>query len=449
MRHSPARDPVPVSARTARAAACAERLFRAALEAVEAERAVLDSASLAERALCGEPRPRRVIGLAIGKAARPMARAIAAICGERLDRGFALVNEGYATGEPAPGFDEHACGHPLPDARSVEATRLVLDELAKSGSDTVLLAGLSGGGSAALAAPAPGIPLEDKRALIARLLAAGAPIDELNAVRQHVSRVKGGRLARAAYPARTVAWVISDVPGDRLDLIASGPLSPAVATWRLVARVLSERLDGRAVPASIARRVSEGLAGRIDDLPRESDPAFAPVAPWIVARPQDALEAAARAAERDGLAVHREPSTLTGEPAGEGRRLAERLLSLERPACLLAAGELAGAPGLRPGRGGPCHEAALSAAEILAGHEGVVLLAADTDGIDGNAAGAGAIADGATLARACARGLDAREHAVRHDAATFFEHAGGALHTGATGTNVMQFFCGVALADRA
>ncbi|RMF73621.1 MAG: DUF4147 domain-containing protein [Acidobacteria bacterium] len=445
MRHGPRRTGAPMTDATRRARALAQRLFEHAVTAVDAGQAVSRASALVEPALAGPTPPRRVLGLSIGKAARPMARAIAALCGPRLERGFVLVNEGYATGAPADRFEEHQTGHPLPDRRSVEATGRVLESLATVRSDTLLVAGISGGGSAALAAPAAGLELDDKRALVAHLLAAGTPIDELNLVRQHLSRVKGGRLARLVWPARTIALVVSDVPGDRIDLVASGPLSPAVADWPAVRDVFAARLAPDDVPPRVSRLLADGLAGRIEPPPGPGDRVFETVRVWIVARNDDALDAAELSADRLGLHVVRDPAPAAGDPADWARGFVRRLRDLPRPACLLAGGELVSRPGPRAGRGGPCHEAALAAAEAIAGEDGLAVLAADTDGYDGNADAAGALVDGATCGRIRHAGLDPARHLERHDAATALDRAGALLRPGATGTNVMQIFCGVAL----
>jgi hydroxypyruvate reductase len=298
---------------------------------------------------------------------------------------------------------------------------------------------MSGGASANWVAPAPGVSFEDKRTLTRALLASGATINEFNTVRKHLSSIKGGRLAERAAPARLVALAISDVPGDDPSVIGSGP-TVADATTLADARAVLERRN-IIVPASIAAALNDAK----NESPKPGDAAFAGSTFKIVARPADALEAAAEAARAAGI----EPVLLGADLEGEAQEVAgdhaRRALALAREgrrAVLLSGGELTVT--IRgKGRGGPNQEYALAAAIALAGARSISVLAADTDGTDGGAGSpddpAGAFADPTTLARASTLGLDPARFLAENDSSAFFSRLGDLLKTGPTYTNVNDF----------
>ncbi|UCE87731.1 MAG: DUF4147 domain-containing protein, partial [Deltaproteobacteria bacterium] len=330
-------------------------------------------------------------------------------------------------------------GHPIPDARGERAAREALALAAGARADEVLLVALSGGASALLSCPAPGLELADLAATTGELLRSGADIEELNAVRKHLSRIGGGQLAQRARCRRIFVLCVSDVLGDRLDVIGSGPCAPDPTTYRDALTVIERRGLRDRIPASVLRHLEEGLRGARDETPKPGDPRFDRVRSQVIANNRAALRAAARAAARRGLMAVTLSDAVRGEARVVGRRLAALARSLRgrSPVCLLAGGETT-VTVRGPGRGGRNQELALAAALELSASRGVALLAAGTDGTDGPTDAAGAFADPGTVGRGAARGVDARACLDRNDSYRFFEAEGGLLRSGPTRTNVMD-----------
>jgi len=439
-----------VSAGAARAEL--EGLLRAALAAVDGERLVRDAVREEDGTLvvAGRrlPAQARLVVAGAGKAAAAMAAGLEVVAGARIARGWLVTRDGYADAAraaaalPPARWTVREAGHPVPDARSEAAARELLALAAGTGTGDVLVLLLSGGASALLACPLPGLALADLAAATEALLASGAAIDEVNAVRKHLVEVAGGRLARAAGAGRIEVLAISDVPGDRLDVIGSGPCVPDPSTFADALAVLARRGLGASFPPAARAHLEAGARGERPESPKPGDGAFARVHTTLLAGNRTALEAAAEAARRRGLAVLALPGPLRGEAREAGRRLAALATALRPPAAtvLLTGGEttvtLHAAGG--NGRGGRNQELALAAALRLAGSEGVTLLAAGTDGSDGPTDAAGACADGGTTARAAAAGRGAQAALARHDSHSFFAAEGGLVRTGPTGTNVMD-----------
>ena len=416
----------------------ASACLRAAIAAVEPERLVRKQLQIAPESLPGEG-PVRVT--AIGKAAAAMTRGAAAALGERFAGGVVVMPPG-GDRELPPGCRAIAGGHPVPDAGSVAGGRAVLELAEGLGADELLLCLISGGGSALMTLPPAGLPLADVQAATTALLRAGATIGELNAVRKHLDRLKGGRLARAAAPARTLALVLSDVVGDPLDVIASGPVSPDPTTFADAVGAIRRRGAWDALPATVREQLDRGLRGEAEESPKEADRCFERVEVRIVGNNLLAAEAAVAEAERRGYAARLVTTELTGEAREVGRQLAatalaERAGSSSGPAGLLAAGETT-VTVTGSGSGGRNQELALGAAIALDGSEDILLASAGTDGIDGPTDAAGAFADGATVRRARARGLDPEAALRDNDAYSFFRALGDLILTGPTGTNVMD-----------
>ncbi|MEW6270956.1 MAG: DUF4147 domain-containing protein, partial [Thermodesulfobacteriota bacterium] len=327
--------------------------------------------------------------------------------------------------------------HPVPGRRSYAATRRLLAALEAAPPDATVVLLLSGGASALLAAPAEGIRERDKSALNRHLLRCGAPIGTMNAVRKHVSRVKGGGLVRAAAPREVVTLALSDVPGDDLATIGSGPGVPDPTTFADALRLLRGTAPtGRGVPARVWRRLEAGAAGRgPDETLKPREPAARRALAAVIGSNRTALAAAARAARGLGYRVVRRRGQLGGEASLVGRRLARELPSTAGPVCYLAGGETFVTVGDAGGVGGRSQELALAAADGLAG-AGWSLLAAGSDGIDGPTDAAGAFCDGGTLRRGGRR--EAARALREHDAYRFFARTGDLFRTGPTGTNVMD-----------
>jgi len=385
---------------------------------------------------------RQIIVVGCGKAAAPMAAAVEGILGERIARGVVVTK--YRHLHPTATIRVHEAGHPVPDAAGLAGAEAVLDQVRRLGPQDLVLLLISGGGSALSPAPVAGISLADKQALTTALLACGADIREMNAIRKHISRIKGGQLARAAQPAQVAALVLSDIVGDPLDAIASGPTVPDPTTYADALGILDTYGIRGEIPASIRARLEAGARGEVPETPKPDDPLFARVRNLIVGSNLQALEAAQAEAGRLGLA----PMILSSSIEGETREVARMHAAIAReirctghplapPACLISGGEttvtLKGS-----GKGGRNQEFALAAALDIAGVPGVVVLSGGTDGTDGPTDAAGAIVDGETCARAAGQGLDARASLSANDSYHFFQALGDLLITGPTNTNVMD-----------
>ena len=382
----------------------------------------------------------RTIVLGAGKAAAAMARTVEEAWPNRTLEGLAVTRYGHAV--PCRSIRVAEAAHPVPDGAGVAAARQILDLARAAGPDDLVLFLLSGGASALFSLPAPGLSLADKQAVTQALLAAGADIREINAVRKHLSAVKGGRLAAAAAPAQLATLAISDVAGDDPATIGSGP-TVADPTTLADARCVLGRFGiapTQAVTAALEDPVNETL--------KPGDPQFAGARYRLIATPAQSLAAAARLAAAEGLDVDILGDDLAGEARDLGRahaalvrgRAAERALGRQggRPLLLLSGGEttvtLTG-----QGRGGPNTEYLLALAAALDGMPGVWALAADTDGADGSEDNAGALIGPDTLERARRRGLRPAAVLADNDAWTFFDALGDLVVTGPTQTNVNDF----------
>lgn len=403
------------------------------------EPAKLVSASVAD--LLAHVPAVRVAG--IGKAAGAMAKGAHAVLGERLTGGVLIVPP--MVDVPAiPGVEVYRGGHPVPDENGVEGAHQVLRMAEGLSEDDVLLCLISGGGSALMTLPPEGVTLDEVRVTTDLLLRAGATIQELNCVRKHLDRLKGGRLARVTAPARAVALVLSDVCGDPLDVIASGPLSPDPTTFETAVHVLTAHDLWEQIPASVRHHLERGLEGEEEESPTDSDPVFGMVDVRVVGNNRLAAEATRREAERLGYRTLLLSTSIAGEAREVGRVLAaigrEVLASgepLPPPCCLVAAGETT-VTVKGDGRGGRNQELALGGALELQGERGIVLASLGTDGVDGPTDAAGAIVDGSTIQRALEQGLDPLDTLARNDAYSFLQALGELIVTGPTGTNVMD-----------
>ncbi len=386
------------------------------------------------------PRRGRLVILAAGKAAGSMTeiadRHYAALPRERI-AGLAVTRHGYT--RPTERIPVIGAGHPVPDKAGLSATRRVLALADAVDADDLVLVLLSGGASANWIAPAEGLTLEEKQAVTRALLQSGAAIDEMNAVRKHLSRIKGGRLARRAYPARVVTLAISDVPGDDPAVIGSGPTVPDPTTLADARAVVARyRLD---LPEAVTRV----LADPGNETPKPGDRVFAGTEYSIIARPADALRAAAARAGAAGYESVMLGDRVQGEArdvAAEHARLALELRAQGRRAAILSGGELTVT--LRgKGRGGPNQEYALALAIHLDDAAGIAALAADTDGTDGGGGRAddpaGAYVDSTTNARARALGLDPAAFLADNNSTGFFKAVGDLFRPGPTFTNVTDF----------
>jgi glycerate 2-kinase len=408
-------------------------LFDAAVAAADPARTT--------RSSLPEPVPGRTLVVGAGKASAAMARAFESSWPGPLD-GLVVTRHGHAV--PCARIEIVEASHPVPDAAGERAAARILELAQGLGADDQLIFLVSGGGSALLALPAPGITLDDKQAVTRALLRCGATIGEINIVRKHLSAIKGGRLAAAAAPARVVTLAISDVPGDDPAVIASGPTVPDPSRFA----------DARAVLAKYEIREPESvmshLAAAARETPKPGDPAFANARYTLIASPQQALAAAADAAAAQGVTPVVLSDRIEGEARDIGlmhaaitRQLAEGKLrvggaAVPLPAVLLSGGEttvtVRGA-----GRGGRNSEFLLSLAAALDGVDCIAAIACDTDGIDGTEDNAGAILLPDTIARAAAAGVDIKSVLGANDSYGYFAAADGLIVTGPTLTNVNDF----------
>jgi glycerate 2-kinase len=386
-------------------------------------------------------RVRRVVVLGAGKASAAMARVLEDILGDRIAGGLVVVKDGYR--RPTKTIRIAEASHPVPDERGRAAAGELLRLAESAGADDLVIFLVSGGGSALLPAPVPPITLAEKREITRLLLGAGADIGELNCVRKHLSLLKGGQLARAAAPAQILTLALSDVIGNPVDVIGSGPTAPDPSTFAQALEILDRfRLRERA-PRSVVERLEAGARGEVPETPKPDDPLFARVTNVVIGDNALVVEAArARAAE-----LGYEPVVLTRSLSGEARNTAREFVArgraLTAPACLIAGGETT-VTVRGPGAGGRCQEFALSAAIELAGTTNLTVLAAGTDGTDGPTDAAGAIADGGTVARAAAQRLDAQSFLDANDAYSFFAKLSDLVMTGPTGTNLLDVYLLVA-----
>ena len=383
------------------------------------------------------PRPRgRTIVLGAGKAAAAMARAVERHVSGSIE-GLVVTRYGHAV--PCARVEVVEAAHPVPDAAGRAAARRILDYARSAVADDLVLCLISGGASALLALPADGLTLEDKQAVNRALLASGADIAQMNAVRKHLSAIKGGRLAAAAHPAKVVSLLISDVPGDDPAVIGSGPTVPDPSTFADALAILRQYTIEH--PAAVL----EHLRAAKDETPKPGDPRLANAKTIIVARPQASLEAAAARAQDAGITPVILGDALEGEAREVGKLLAGIALQVRRhgqpapsPCVLLSGGETT-VTVRGSGRGGRNAEFLLALALHLNGAPGISALTADTDGIDGSEDNAGALALPDTLARARAKGLDARAMLADNDGYGFFAGLGDLVITGPTLTNVNDF----------
>jgi len=392
----------------------------------------------------------RIVGA--GKASAAMAGALERLLEDRLQEGLVIVK--YDHGEPLRTVRIMEAGHPLPDENGCRGARQVLAMAQAAGPRDLVFCLLSGGGSALLPLPADGLTLAHKQAVSDVLLSCGADIHDINTVRKHLSAIKGGRLAAAVRPARLCTLVLSDVVGDDLDSIASGPTVPDPGTFQDAMAVVERYGIAPRLPDAVRRHLQAGLAGEIAESPKPGAPCFATHYPLIVGSNRQCVDAARAAARARGYHTLALSSVIEGETrhvarvhAAMGREILATGQPAPAPACLVSGGEttvtLKGG-----GRGGRNQEFALAAALDIDGAEEIVILSGGTDGSDGPTDAAGALVDGHTAARARARGMNPRRHLEDHDAYPLFQRLGDLIVTGPTRTNVMDLHLVLAATPR-
>jgi hydroxypyruvate reductase len=446
--------------------------MRAALDAVEPGAAVQRYLRLVGTHLVAGDRPgeqqaynldecERVLVVGGGKAGAPMAAAVAEVLGDRLSGGLVIVKHGHGLEDAgAAGLIEIVeAGHPVPDEAGLKGAQRITDLLRGATGRDLVLCLISGGGSALMTAPVPGISLRDLQVLTGILLRCGATINEINTIRKHISQLKGGQLAQLASPAPVVSLILSDVVGDPLEVIASGPSVPDPTTFGDAWSILERYAIVEEAPPCIVGTLRAGVEGQVAETPKPGDPLFDRVQNLIVGSNRLAAHAAAQEAQRLGFDTLLLSTFIEGEAREVGKMVAGLAKGLVRGEAMHPAGSPLSLPvGLimggettvtlrGDGKGGRNQELALAAAISLAGWEGVLIVSLATDGSDGPTDAAGAFADGDTLARASRLGLDAETYLNRNDAFHFFQELGDLLLTGPTKTNVNDLILVFAMGD--
>ncbi|MCC7496787.1 MAG: glycerate kinase [Bryobacterales bacterium] len=424
------------------------RIFRTALKAADPVEAVRRSLRLHGNTLMVGARRyylgsfERILVVGAGKAGATMASAVEHVLGRRITAG--LINTKYQHTARLRRIELNECGHPVPDENGVAGARRIAELARGAGPHDLVLCLISGGASALMPLPAGPITLEEKQQVTRLLLRSGANIHEINAVRKHLSAIKGGQLARLAAPATVVALMLSDVIGDDLDVIGSGPTAPDASTFQRARSILAKYALMDQAPAAVIERLRAGEAGLIPETPKAGEALFHRVQNVVVGSNRLAVNAAALQARQLGY----RPLVLSTLVEGETREIARMHAAIARevklsgrpvkpPACILSGGETT-VTVKGDGKGGRNQEFALAAAIELAGVDAVTVLSAGTDGTDGPTDAAGAIADGETLARARKLDLEAVRHLAENNAYPFFDALGDLVCTGPTGTNVMD-----------
>jgi glycerate 2-kinase len=382
-------------------------------------------------------RYQRIFVVGAGKAGGTMARAVEQFLGSRITTGCVNVKDGDTAKTRL--IELRPCGHPVPDERGLNGAKRIAEICEDAGENDLVICLLSGGASALTPFPAPPITLGEKQETTRLLLASGAGIHEINAVRKHISGLKGGQLARLAAPAHVLSLILSDVVVDDLDVIGSGPTAADASTFQSAFGVLEKYELRDRVPARVRERLKNGAR----ETPKRADPLFENVENIIVGSNQKSLESAARAAKEFGYRTLILSSTIEGETkeiarmhAAIARQIRTHAQPARPPACVISGGETTVTMrNESSGKGGRNQEFALAAALEVAGLEDVLILSAGTDGTDGPTDAAGAVADGTTVARAKSKAADALRD---HDAYPLFAELGDLIITGSTGTNVMD-----------
>ncbi|MGE5217574.1 MAG: glycerate kinase type-2 family protein [Chloroflexota bacterium] len=426
----------------------AREIFFAGLQSVDPLQAVLSHLELRKNLLrvggriYNLSKIRNLYVVGAGKAAARMGLAVERLLGDRIASGIVVVKYGYRL--PLQKIALIEAAHPIPDQAGLDAARRVAELARRCGENDLLIVLISGGGSALLAYPVDGVSLEDEQRTTDLLLKSGAPIQDINALRKHISQLKGGRLAALAAPAQVVALILSDVVGDSLEVVASGPTVPDSTTFNECLKIIQRYDLGWRIPAAIIDCLESGARGELAETPKVSDTIFKNVQNLIIGNNHLALMAAQRRAHALGYRTEILSHAVTGESRAVARShaaLAKELLhknkSAFRPVCFISGGETT-VTVCGEGRGGRNQEFALAAAIEIDGLANVVILSGGTDGTDGLTDAAGGIVDGSTLARGRARSFDAALFLEQNDSYHFLQATEDLVVTGPTFTNVMD-----------
>lgn len=425
------------------------QILRAALNSVDPQTAIknhihrMDNILNVDNLTFNLDKFQQVFVVGGGKASGAMAETLEEILGDKLVGGFINVLRGTKSSFKTRKILLNEAGHPIPDEDGVEGARKIVQVVNKAKKGDLVICLISGGGSALMPLPAAGITLQDKQKLTEALLKCGATIDKINAVRKHISELKGGQLAKAAYPATLVSLILSDVVEDPLDTIASGPTAPDKTTFNdAISTLRKHDLWKDPTPETVRKRLEAGLRGEIPETPKPDDKAFDKTHNVIVGNNRYAALAACRKAESLGFNSLLLSSMVEGEArhvgtayAGIMKEILHSNNPIPKPAVVVAGGETT-VTVTGSGKGGRNQELVLSASLKINGFAGVAIASINTDGIDGPTTAAGAIADSQTIKRAKEKNLSCEEFLINNDSFNFFSNLGDLIFTGPTGTNV-------------
>ncbi len=428
-------------------------IYLKGIEAVNPEKAIKNHVAVSGDTLTlkreGEPfmsydlnNFERIYVVGGGKATAPMAWAIEDLLSDRISEGCVSVKYGYTVDLDRTSVIE--ASHPIPDSNGVKGAGTILSILEKAGEKDLVISLISGGGSALLPLPPDTVTLEEKGKTTDLLLKSGASIHEINSIRKHLSRVKGGNMAKAAYPAAVINLMISDVVGDNMDVIASGPFVPDDSTFKSAMDILTRYELIKKVPGNVRDYIEAGVEGKVEENPQAGDPLFERITNCIVASNIIALRAARAEAERLGYNALILSSLIegdTGDVAYWHSRIAREVLMssnpVPAPACIISGGETT-VKVTGTGLGGRNMEFAIRSAGLIHGIEGLTMASVGTDGTDGPTDAAGAVVDWETVSRAESRDLDMDSYMANNDSYHFFKELGDLVITGPTNTNVMD-----------
>ncbi|MEO5356081.1 MAG: glycerate kinase [Nitrospirae bacterium YQR-1] len=415
-----------------------EYIFKSAVKAVMPHEAVTAKLDYL-RHIYKESGCNRVIVTGFGKAACQMAQALEGGLEGIIQTGAVVTKYGHSVDVQLKKISVFEASHPIPDENAVAAADKIIEICKGADAQTLHVCLISGGGSALLTKPSTGITIDEKKELTRLLLKSGADIAELNTVRKHISAIKGGRLSGLVYPAITRSLIISDVIADRVDTIASGPTAPDNSTFSDAYIVLKKYRLLEKTPGSIIETIEKGMRGEVPETPKSGDKIFNRTKNIIVSNNTIALNAAKKAAQKIGYETEILSCTLSGEAKEAARKLAAvaRSKRAQRGLLLLSAGETTVTVN-GTGCGGRNTEFALAFARHIEGVNGITLLSAGTDGIDGETDAAGAVVNSSTIAKAMIMRLDPQQYLDNNDSYNFFRQTGELFITGPTGTNVMD-----------
>jgi glycerate-2-kinase len=424
------------------------KILKAAVDAADPYAAIMNHIKLREKFLVINGTSfdlnayNRIFVIGAGKACGAMAEALEGILGNLITDGHVNILRGTLSKFKTTRIRLHEADHPIPSEDGVKGSKRIIEIAKKAEKDDLVICLISGGGSALMPLPAEGITLTDKQQVTESLLASGATINEINVVRKHISKIKGGQLAKEAYPATLISLILSDVLGDPLDTIASGPTVPDISTYQEAISIIKKYELWQKIPKSVQHHLTAGLHNKIPETPKPSDKIFRNNRVFIIGNNYLAAKAAYEEAKKLGLNALLLSSLIQGEARHVGTvyaAIAKEVVNndnpIQKPAAIIAGGETT-VTVVGRGRGGRNQELVLSASLGIEGLSGVAVASIGTDGVDGPTDAAGAIADGRTMIRSRAKKLDAITYLKSNDSYTFFKHLNDLIFTGPTGTNV-------------